>query len=311
LAQIVVATIVLAFIARALIGNWRDFQRQTPHVQLTWSYLLGSGAVVLATYALLVEVWRRILRAWAAHISFTEALRIWCVSSLARYVPGTFWQIAAMGKLAHDIEVPAAAAAGSAVLNTIVNIGVGFAVGVVAGFRALDRMSGGYANLGVAITVVVICGVLLLPMLMPRLTAAAERVTGRPLNLGALPVKAVYIAIVGNVIAWLLYGWAFQLLVHGVLGHASGTLANYVAAYALSYVMGYLVFLMPAGVGVRESVQTIALTTMQLANRPEALLVSVVSRLWLTVLEVLPGLFFLARGIRPRLNATSRDGPIR
>ena len=308
-AQIAIVAIILAFIGQALRHNWREFRRQD--VQLTWSYLAASGAVVLVTYALLVEVWRRILRAWSAQISFAEALRIWCVSSLARYVPGTFWQIAAMGKLAHDIQVPAAAAAGSAVLNTIVNIGVGFAVGVVAGFRALDRMSGGYANLGVAITVVVICGVLLLPMILPRLAAAAERVTGRSLNLGELPVQAVYIAIAGNVIAWLLYGWAFQLLVHGVLGHANGTLANYVAAYALSYVMGYLVILMPAGVGVRETVQTVALTTMQLATQPEAVLVSVVSRLWLTVLEVLPGLFFLARGIRPRLNATSRDGPIR
>jgi hypothetical protein len=310
-AQIALAAIVLVFVVRALVGNWRDFQKQSLHVHLMWGYIAASGVVVLGTYALLIEVWRRILAAWSARISFADATRIWCVSNLGKYVPGKVWQIAAMGKLAHDIQVPAAAAAGSAVLNTVVNIGIGFAVGVVAGFRALDRMSGGYGTIGVAITVVIICGVLLLPTLLPRITAIGERVRGKSLDLGTLPPRAVYIAIVGNIAAWILYGWSFQLLVHGVLGHTSGTLSNYVAAYALSYVMGYLVFVVPGGIGVREGVQTTALTVMQLATAPEALLVSVSSRLWLTVLEVIPGLLYLARGIRPRPDATSRDGTIR
>src|SRR5438270_5610384 len=166
-AQIALAAVVLAFIAWSLVGNWQDFRKQPLHVQPKWSYIAASGVVVLGTYALLIEVWRRILAAWSARISFGDATRIWCVSNLGKYVPGKVWQIAAMGKLAHDIQVPAAAAAGSAALNTVVNIGGGFAVGGVAGFRALDRMSRGHGTLGVAITVVIICGVLLLPTLLP------------------------------------------------------------------------------------------------------------------------------------------------
>jgi hypothetical protein len=45
-------------------------------------------------------------------------------------------------------------------------------------------------------------------------------------------------------------------------------------------------------------VQTKALYAMQLATEKEALVVSVTSRLWLTVLEVLPGLIYLARSTR-------------
>jgi hypothetical protein len=297
-AQIVIAAIVLVYVAYALLNDWRKFRDAPLHVEFEWGYIAASGVVVLVTYALLVEIWRQILISWGARMTFANAVRIWCVSNLGRYVPGKVWQILAMSEMARRADVPPAAAAGSSVLNTIVNIGIGFAVGVVAGFRAFNALTGGYASLGVAFTIVIICGVLLLPFLMPRLAALIERTTGRSLQLGTLPPRAVYIAIAGNIAAWLLYGWSFQLLVHGVLGHASGTTTDYVAAYALSYVIGYLVFFLPGGVGVREGVQTKALYAMQLATEKEALVVSVTSRLWLTVLEVLPGLIYLARSTR-------------
>jgi hypothetical protein len=243
---------------------------------------------------------------------FSDAARIWFVSNLGKYVPGKVWQIVAMGKLAERVNVPPAAAAGSSIVSTVVNIAMGFAVALVAGFRALDTLSRGHARIGVLLTALVLGGVFSLPMLMPRIAAVARRLTGRAIELGTLPPRAVYIAMVGNVAAWILYGWSFQLLVHGVTGRSPGTLSDYVAAYALSYVIGYLVFFVPGGIGAREGVQTAALTTLSLAGPKEALVIAAVSRLWLTVLEVLPGLIYLARGTRLRPQApTSIDGSTR
>ncbi len=271
--------------------------------------MVASGVVVLVTYALLVQVWRLILREWKASLSFGDAVRIWCVSNLGKYIPGKVWQIAAMGKLAKNASVPPAAAAGSAILNTLVNIAVGFAVGVVAGFKSLDALSQGHATLGIGVTILAIGGVLLLPAMIPRLTAVARRVTGRDLDLGTLPIRAVYIAIGGNVVAWLLYGWSFQLLVHGVLGRAPGHFADYVAAYALSYVIGYLAFFIPGGLGAREGMLALSLGALNLANPKEALAIAIVSRLWLTILEVIPGLLYLTGGPRTATQApTPRNG---
>jgi len=124
----------------------------------------------------------------------------------------------------------------------------------------------------------------------------ARRMTGKPLAIGTVPHRAVYLAIAGNVVAWLLYGAAFELFVRGVTGEALGSFANYVTAWAWPYIFGYLAFFSPGGLGVREGALTLALGVLGLANTQTALVIAVTSRLWLTVTELLPGLTFLALG---------------
>jgi len=308
-AQIAIAAIVFFYIGRTLVLQWQEFQHAPLVVHPDWRFIALSGIVVFGTYALLIEVWRRILAEWGASISFGDAARIWFVSNLGKYVPGKVWQILAMGQMAQAVNVPPAAAAGSAIVSTVVNIGMGFAVAVLTGWSALDAISKGHAVLGVVIAVAIVVGVLLLPLMIPTAVRLASRVTRRNFELGILPRRAVYIAIVGNVAAWILYGWSFQLLVHGVIGETRGSLSDYIAAYALSYVIGYLVLAVPGGLGTREGVQTAALTAMALADPKQAAVVAVTSRLWLTVLELTPGFIYLARGARRRPQATTvRDG---
>ena len=76
-------------------------------------------------------------------MSFADAARIWSVSNLGRYVPGKVWQIGAMTTMAERVGVSPIAAAGSAILNTVVNIATGFLVAIVAGWRAFDVLSKG------------------------------------------------------------------------------------------------------------------------------------------------------------------------
>jgi hypothetical protein len=123
----------------------------------------------------------------------------------------------------------------------------------------------------------------------------------------------VYIAVAGNVVAWIMYGAAFRLFVHGILGSAPGPVSGYVAAYAWSYVMGYLAFFIPGGIGIREMAQTSALITLGLATAPQAAVVAVTSRLWLTVLEIIPGLYYWAhsRTAPPRSEINASDGSTR
>ena len=74
---------------------------------------------------------------------------------------------------------------------------------------------------------------------------------GRPVT-ARLPTRAVFYALLGNIVVWLLYGAAFQLFVRGLLGSAAGGYAEYLAAYTISYLVGYLFLFAPAGIGARE-----------------------------------------------------------
>ena len=302
----VVLAIVLVSIAWTLRDQWQAFKNAKFTGHPDWTLIGLSGLVVLATYALLVEVWRLIVAEWHTRISFADAARIWCVSNLGKYLPGKVWQIAAMSELARAVKVKPVAAGGSAILSTVINIAMGCVVAVVAGWSALDSMTQGHAALGIILAVVIVAGVLLLPTILPPTLQIFERVTGRKLDLGDLPRRAIYIAIVGNVVAWVMYGWSFELFVHGVLGTVQGTLSQFTAAYALSYVIGYLVFLIPGGIGPREAALLVSLQTIGF-NAKDAAVITVTSRLWLTLLEIVPGLIYLALQAR-RTKTTPRDG---
>jgi hypothetical protein len=306
--QFVVTAIILWFVAVRLIDEWRKFRVTPTEVHPRWGLIVLSGIVVLTTYAVLVETWRRIVVGWGEQLGFIDAARIWSVSTLVRYLPwNQVFQVGAFAELARRQRISPPIAAGAALINTAVNIATGFVVALVAGWAAVDTLSNGHAVLGVTLTVILFCGLLALPMLLPHALEAVHRMTGRSVDIGTLPHRALYQAVVGNLIAWVLYGIAFQLFVAGILGEARGSTADYVAVWAVAYVLGYLAFAMPAGLGARELALVDALSLVGLATVGQAAVVAVTARLWVTVLEIVPALIFLARGTRRR-PATSNLG---
>jgi uncharacterized membrane protein YbhN (UPF0104 family) len=263
--------------------------------------VLLAAVAILLTYLVLIETWRRIVVAWGDSLSFGDAAAIWFVSNLVRYLPWNFvFQLGAYAELARRRRLSPAAATGAAVINQIVNIASGFVIAFLAGFSAVNTLSGGYAWVYLALVSLIFAGLLALPALLPLLVALIRRVTGRELPLAALPRRAIYISLAGNVVAWVLYGVAYRLLTIGVIGSAAGTVGDYIAVYAAAYVIGYLAIALPAGAGVREGVQIDALPALGMATPKQAAVIAVAARALLTVLEIIPGLIFLARGTRLR-----------
>ncbi|MGH7618364.1 MAG: hypothetical protein ACREPM_14165, partial [Gemmatimonadaceae bacterium] len=308
--QVVVTAVILWYVGKGVLDQRSKFRGVPPALHVRWELIVVATAVYLGGFAVLVETWRRIVRAWGSELTFLDAARIWFVSSLVRYLPWNFvFQLGAVAELSRRDQISPVAATGASVINVAVNIAMGFVIALVAGFRALDTLSHGNATLGIVVAVVLLGGLLALPSLLPVMLRLAQRVTGRQIAIGTLPRRAIYIALAGNMIAWVLYGVAYQALVAGVIGSAPGTTLDYIGVYAAAYVIGYLAFALPAGAVVRETVQMDALPMLGLATFGQAAVIAVSARLWVTVLEVTPALVFLARGSRRQSRvSTPRHG---
>ena len=289
----VLAAAVVLLVGRVLLRDLRELRAHPLPTNPDWAALAWSGVVFLAAHAVLVQTWRSVLGCWDARLPFWTAARIWSVSSLGRYLPGKLWQIGAMGAMARDVGVSPIAASGSAILGTLVNLVAGFVVALVGGRVLLERASDGYGSLAVAFVVLGAAALVAAPAVVPRIAPLIGRLAGRPVQT-TLPARAVLYALAGNIVAWLLYGAAFQLFVLGLLGSAAGGYAEYLAAYTISYLVGYLALFTPAGLGVREGAMVTVLVYAGLATRPQAALVALSSRVWLTLLEVVPGFLFWA-----------------
>jgi hypothetical protein len=143
-------------------------------------------------------------------------------------------------------------------------------------------------------TVILLIALLLAPITVKWAATLVARMTKRPVAL-SIPAAAVWESTAGYVGTWLLYGIAFELFAVSVVGHAGGSWAAYVATFTLSYLVGYLALPAPGGLGVREWAMSTVFVALKLGTPAEAAVITVASRLWLTILEVLPGLLYLVR----------------
>ncbi len=285
----VLAGVAIVLATREILSQWQRFQASGARLSPRWDLLALSSLLVLVAYAILVETWRRTVHAWDSELSWSAAARIWFISNLGRYLPGKVWQIGAMGVMAERRGVSALAATGSAIVINLVNLLAGLGLTLVTGAEYFEQRGA-----SIVLGVVLVVSLALAPRLLPLMGRLASAFARRPIDIPRLPDRAVWIAAVGCVVAWLLYGVAFQIFVAGVLGSAPGRTSSYIAAFTGSYLAGYIAVFAPGGLGVREPALIAALGRLGLAQGGGAGIISITSRLWLTVLEVLPGLIFLA-----------------
>lgn len=318
IAQWLLAAVVIGFAARAIARQWQDVAPALQNLRVDWSRVLASGIIVIATYLLLVEAWRSTLRAWGDRLPYRTAARIWFVSNLGKYLPGKVWQIAAMGAMAQQSGVSAAAAIGSALVVNVVSIIAGVAVIVATAGKRVALAVGSQTNtvdertsvlIAVAVVILGLAALALTPVIVPRLAKLAARISGKTISVPSVPPRAIWIAAASTAASWVLYGIAFALFANGITPRVAGNAASYIAVYTGSYLAGYLALFVPGGVGVREAALVLAMPRFQLASTADATIIAITSRLWLTVLEILPGLLLMRRRDRDHqpLSKDKRD----
>jgi glycosyltransferase 2 family protein len=290
-AQWIFAAAVLFFAARSLATQWVKLETRLPHIHFQWEWIAAATTLVLVTYVVLIEGWRRVLMAWDSRLPFGDAARIWFLSNLGKYVPGNIWSLTAMGVMARRRGLSGMAAAGSSVIMQAVSLATGTAIVMVTGAKLLGQ------PLLVGASVLVLVVVLLAaPRFLPPLAKWIGGLIGRDILPPHIPATSIWTAAIAGTLSWLFYGVAFELFVRGLLGSAPGELSSYIAVYTAAYILGFISPIAPAGLGVRELTLAAFMTQLGLANEADAALVAIAARLWLTIVELVPSGLYIAAG---------------
>ncbi len=273
--QAALALAIAVFVWRAIAQNWDAFQSMELSFTLRPIWIVGAAVTILATYALLVEAWRRVLVGWDQRLSYPAAVRIWTVSNLGRYLPGKIWSLAGLAVLAQRRGVAGWAAGGSAVTMQVIAVGTGVAVTAATARGAVSTLWLALAG-AVALAMIVI-------LTMPGPFRLLGRLVGRE-DLRALRPAALVQAFLAAAASWVAYGVAFWCLARGLLGTNTLSITTAVSVFAAGYIAGLVAIIAPGGIGVREVV-LIGLLTPSLGGGG-AIALSVGSRLLLTITEV-------------------------
>jgi glycosyltransferase 2 family protein len=307
----VIAAVLVYFVSRFVMQKWDEIRASAAQLRPAWGGVLLASLCMFAGYAVLIAAWRLLLRQWNSPIALVDATRIWFVSNLGKYVPGKVWSIAAMSVLASDVGASPVAATGSSIIMTLVSIAAGFVVIALAGagelFAAYPLLRVG-AWMTLAATVI---GLVYGPAMLAWAIRLATRLLRQtPTPMPVISRGSLLMVFMANVAAWLAYGVGFGIFWSSLLGRGGGVSSAALAVYTASYLLGFLALVVPGGLGVRETVLTALLITLRLATPADAALLAAASRIWLTVLEILPGLVFLpGTSLRRRISTSPPDGP--
>lgn len=264
--QWVLGAAVVGFALRQLQRNWTSVRQAQVALDPQWLPLLGALVMVWLGFAALIVAWRATATGGGAvPLPLREAARIWLLSSLGKYLPGKLWAMAGMMMLARRAGLPGSAAAGAAIFQQVVAIGVGAVLVFVSGREQLvDRLPGGRFAFGVLLAGAIV--LLLLPRSAKVMQLAASLVAWRrrrsgasaadgatvrdqaerrgeaaatlgnsadeigpetvePVVLEPMPVGVLGVSIAANTAAWLAYGVATLLLAAGLFPTLAGELS--------------------------------------------------------------------------------------
>jgi len=281
--QWLVGLAVVYFAGRSLLSNWDQLGAQPLSLRLQPGWFLLSLLTVWLMYALLIAAWRRMLIGWGHSLDWKTAARIWTVSALGKYLPGKVWAVAGMAVMSQRAGVTPWAATSSAVVLQVLAIGTGAALAGLTGMGALETAHpGARGALLLLVTGAVGCvGLLLWPPFLKRLLRLVTPGT----TVNDVPAAGgIVFGIGANLVAWSGYGLALWFLAQSLVPEPILSLRLATAAFAASYLVGFLALFAPGGIGVREGMFILMLKGPLGIGAATALAVG--SRVLLTITEL-------------------------
>jgi hypothetical protein len=266
------AALVVGFAGLYLARNAEAFVAAATSLSAE-ALALAIGFAALYWVALAVAWWR-LQGTLGGGLGFAAALRVWSLSTVARYVPGNVWHIAGRSALAKDAGgSPVAALTASAYEQALTLAGAFIAAG------ALLPISGGGPAYLLAMAALPIGLAALHPAVQRAVVQRAARLLGRS------PPRVLNVRQLGGLLAVYILPNIPAGLALVALGWPEGPgPASAVGAFAFAWAVGFLSFFTPSGLGVREVVLG-GLLAAGLSGADPALL-AVGHRLVLTIAEL-------------------------
>ncbi|CAA9302629.1 MAG: hypothetical protein AVDCRST_MAG68-588 [uncultured Gemmatimonadetes bacterium] len=304
---VVLSILVIAGLVAALRRDGPAALEAWRTADVRWSWVALATALGLGGHAVAAFGWRRLLVDLGLRVQYGWVLRVFLVSNMGRYLPGgKAWQMGIVGVMSTERGLPAIVVAGSSLLHGI----VGVAVGAILLLPLGGTLFGGAQAL-FALAAAGLASLIALPRILrlfPGVRAAlAARITGIDTVSSATMWALVWTAAAG----WLSWGVALYALAWALLPAPTPAIPLFIAAWIGPFLAGLLAVVSPAGVGVREGAMQAALAAVGLAPSA-ALLLTLASRIWVTMIEVVPAAVLLAarrgagRDERPSPTASGR-----
>lgn len=279
--------LTLGFLIYVLYTNWKQMQGYTFH--LSWGLFLFSYLFLFLHFVLVALAWGLLVRALKKPgVPLLDALRIRTISDFARFLPGKVWFIIARVHLCKKYKIPTDIIVFSVLLEEYLNIFSTLLLFITIFFVVAHPLLTTYA----------LYLFLFLPIpfliLHPRFFKPFLRLVAQFLKRPYVSFQIRYSYLVSLLsvffVAWILLGVGFYFMTTSLYPVDASLLLPLTGVFAIAWAAGFLIIILPGGLGLREAVLSYLLSFF--VPLPIAIIVSLLSRLWLISGEALTALIF-------------------
>jgi hypothetical protein len=252
--------------------------------------MLSFGALA-AYFIIYSRSWQVIMRALSARISFTQSTWMIATTQVGKYLPGKVWYMVGRVYVGKKANIDGKKLALSMVLETCLVYITG---GII--FSLTTLIAGNYNTTWLIISIILT--ILAIIVIHRRFLGPVSnfflRILKKPeiqLTLGYGQISTISAYFFGIWVAQII---GFYFLIRAIYPIPFLSIFNLASAYSLAWISGSLALFAPGGLGVREGVMTLLLSSV--LPTPLAIAVSLIARVWITVFEVF--VFFIGLAIQ-------------
>ena len=313
---ILIGGILLFFLIKPFIQTHKQLEDITLKIQ--WRWLITSFGFILLYRSFYVWPFTMLLRCISQGVpaSFRNIFVLFHLANITRYLPGRIWGVMRLLSLSHRFGLSKTSVGGSLTLHVGIETTLGGLIAMSLLFSkqmrdtalgVLEKVSG-HTLLFTLAVIGAIAGVL---FLIPKVSVHARQTLktfqeiGQPfcqksfwLSTASLREDGGVGILASHILLWICQGFAFYLFVRSLAPVAWTDAGTLTACYAFAWIVGFLSFLTPGGLGIREGLLGLLLSSCMPVT--QAKLIALLCRLWMLSTEIiLAGIaLFLNRNIK-------------
>ena len=291
--------VIIAFVAVYAATRW-DVVVAAWNL-LTWVHAAFAMAAIGVAKLCLTATMRVAARRGGITLTFWQGFRLYNLSQLAKYVPGSVWQFVSRAAMLRERGAGAPEIRDSMIAEHVWVLGFAAVLGslLVLVMAPADMQT-------VLATVVSSDRFVVIAVVVGGIVASALWAFRR--SLASVWRWALRLHPTPSVFAYLLVGWSLMGTAMWVVMlpfDGGGPLPYVIGLYGVAYVVGFVVPFAPAGIGVREAVLVGGIVPF--VGNDVAIVAAATNRLMYLVVEVVLGLVAVAKRAERDVSPASPD----
>jgi hypothetical protein len=264
------AALTLAFGVWYVAEKWGGIHSGLNRIGLPVAF--GALACVLAALVCTMLSWRALMAGMGSPLSVAVTSRVVFVGQLGKYLPGSVWPVLAQMELATEHKVPRARTAAASVISMCLSLLCALIVALLT-----LPFAHGLAKYWWGFLIALPLLVCLYAPVLNWLLRLGFKILRREPPEQALSGRVILVAMAWYLVSWIFYGLQIYVMALRLGVHPLSGLTLSVGAFALSWAIGFVIILAPAGTGFRDAMLIAVLSTQMSVGAATA--ITLVSRI--------------------------------